>query len=138
MTDWYGRSRRLLAAWRCTVQYERDIQVYWVYGPEVIYGSGEDKGFFPDPYEGNHNACDWLEVYHHLLDYRKDMQVAGFTKEKLELLHTPLSVCLSEAYQEDPTRLNQAALIDWLLENGFYQFAERIRQAPYFSQEREG
>lgn len=80
-----SKAKKLAHAYAITITREnfQDGPIYWVLGPEGIYGGGDgvprDDGtpVRADPCEGDHSCTDWSGVLHNVKLYVTDIEALG-------------------------------------------------------------
>lgn len=139
------KCRKLANELGCTIEYEREIDVYWVYGPDEVYNPPDDyvpgevrgrhKDTRRDLREGNHNCYSYEEVWNTLQDYRIDLMMhwLGLSAEDFDTIQNSngglLAPLLEPKISCPEFHTRSGILADWLEEYGDAGVATRFRKA---------
>lgn len=130
---------RIAESLGCTIEFERDIQLYWVNGPRGIYDrrTYDSNGVpirddsRPDPREGNHGCYGWHEVLAALEDYRVDLFF-----DRLCLCHEIAKLVVAnnggllEPWMDKPNETERGHILaDWLTDHDFDDVASTLRSS---------
>ena len=122
----------------CMIDHEKDIGVYWVYGPVEVYypiDAADEETLRSDPFEGEHNCYNWNEVFEHLEGYQRDLYFHDHgipelaTETILEACRFDLGAALLGTWWREDDKLSGAALADWLTDQGREPLADVVRAA---------
>lgn len=109
------RCNKLANAVQCGIKYDRELRIRIVRPLRTEYTSGD----WVDPYEGDHCACGWGEVWFKLITYRNDI-IGRFGDGLVETYWR----CRAEGWKIDPREI--VGLSDRFEELGTHHEIARI------------